>query len=243
MKNLTDSIKFQEKGGVQMIAHRGLSGLETENTCAAFVAAGVKSYFGIETDVHVTKDKQFICVHDDDLQRVAALPWVIEETDFSVLRKVRLKDENGLQREDLCLPSLEEYFSICNRYQKKAVLELKNPMDKDMVWAIAEKSVQTGVFENVIFISFDAQNLLYLREKYPTATAQFLTETATEEEIAFMIENKLDADLWDECVTKEKVDALHAHGLKVNVWTVDSVERANEMKACGVDFITSNILE
>ena len=243
MQKLIDSIKFQDKGSVQMIAHRGLSGLETENTCAAFVAAGVKSYFGIETDVHVTKDKQFICVHDDDLQRVAALPWVIEETDFSTLRKVRLQDKNGLQREDLCLPSLEEYFSICKRYQKKAVLELKNPMDKDMVWAIAEKAVHMGVFENVIFISFDAQNLLYLREKYPTATAQFLTETATDEEIAFMIENKLDADLWDECVTKEKVDTLHAHGLKVNVWTVDTIERANEMKDCGVDFITSNILE
>ena len=28
------------KEHVQMIAHRGLSGLEKENTCAAFVAAG-----------------------------------------------------------------------------------------------------------------------------------------------------------------------------------------------------------
>ena len=243
MKNLTDSIKFQKKGGVQMIAHRGLSGLETENTCAAFVAAGVKSYFGIETDVHVTKDKQFICVHDDDLLRIASLPWVVEETDFATLRKVRLLDSNGQTREDLCLPSLEEYFSVCKRYQKVAVLELKNPMDKDMVWAIAEKAVQMGVFKQVIFISFDKDNLLFLREKYPTATAQFLTETATDEEIQFMIDNRLDADLWDVCVTKEKVEKLHAHGLKVNVWTVDSVEQAQKMQDCGVDFITSNILE
>ena len=29
-----------DKGQVKMIAHRGLSGLEKENTCAAFVAAG-----------------------------------------------------------------------------------------------------------------------------------------------------------------------------------------------------------
>ncbi len=38
----------------RMIAHRGLSGIEMENTCSAFVAAGNRSYFGIETDVHVT---------------------------------------------------------------------------------------------------------------------------------------------------------------------------------------------
>ena len=41
------------KGEIKMIAHRGLSGLERENTCPAFVAAGVKSYYGIETDVLV----------------------------------------------------------------------------------------------------------------------------------------------------------------------------------------------
>ena len=34
-----DTIKFKKKK-VKMIAHRGLSGLEKENTCAAFIAAG-----------------------------------------------------------------------------------------------------------------------------------------------------------------------------------------------------------
>ena len=54
-----------EKKQAQMIAHRGLSGLERENTCAAFVAAGNRSYFGIETDIHKTKGGQFIVFHDD----------------------------------------------------------------------------------------------------------------------------------------------------------------------------------
>ena len=239
----TNSIPFADKGDINMIAHRGLSGLERENTCAAFVAAGVKSYYGIETDVHVTKDKKFICVHDDDLKRIANLDWIVEETSFDALRNVRLTDLDGRTRADLCLPSLEEYFAVCKKYQKKSVLELKNPMDKDMVWAIAETAVQMQCFENVIFISFAAENLVALREKYPNATAQFLTETATDEEIKFMIDNRLDADLWDMCVTKEKVDTLHKAGLKVNVWTVDTIEQAQKMRSCGVDFITSNILE
>jgi glycerophosphoryl diester phosphodiesterase len=37
-----NTIKFENKGNIKMIAHRGLSGLEKENTCPAFVAAGVK---------------------------------------------------------------------------------------------------------------------------------------------------------------------------------------------------------
>ena len=49
-------------GGVKMIAHRGLSGLERENTAAAFVAAGNRSYYGMETDIHRTKDGRFIVI-------------------------------------------------------------------------------------------------------------------------------------------------------------------------------------
>lgn len=44
---------------VKMVAHRGMSGLELENTCSAFVAAGNRSYYGIETDVHRTSDGHF----------------------------------------------------------------------------------------------------------------------------------------------------------------------------------------
>ena len=46
-----NTIKVTNAGSVEFIAHRGLSGLETENTCAAFVAAGNRSHVGIETDV------------------------------------------------------------------------------------------------------------------------------------------------------------------------------------------------
>ena len=49
-----------EKNNVKMIAHRGLSGLEKENTAVAFVAAGNKSFYGIETDIHLTKDNVFV---------------------------------------------------------------------------------------------------------------------------------------------------------------------------------------
>ena len=59
------------KNEVLMIAHRGLSGLERENTCAAFVAAGNRSYFGIETDIHRTADGEYVVFHDDTTERLA----------------------------------------------------------------------------------------------------------------------------------------------------------------------------
>lgn len=58
---------------VQMIAHRGVSGLERENTNAAFIAAGNRSYYGIETDVHRTKDGHYVIFHDDNMLRLTGI--------------------------------------------------------------------------------------------------------------------------------------------------------------------------
>ena len=66
-----NTIKITDPRKPLMVAHRGLSGLETENTCAAFVAAGNRSYFGIETDVHRTKDGKYVVFHDDTTGRLA----------------------------------------------------------------------------------------------------------------------------------------------------------------------------
>lgn len=61
-----NTVKF-EHGRALVLAHRGLSGIETENTLCAFVAAGNRSYFGIKTDVHRTADGHFIVIHDDQI--------------------------------------------------------------------------------------------------------------------------------------------------------------------------------
>lgn len=238
-----NSVRLENKGGVKMIAHRGLSGLELENTCAAFVAAGVKSYYGIETDVHVTKDGKFVIIHDDTLERVAGLNWVVEETEFEKLRAVQLIEKDGGTRKDLCLPSLEEYVAICKKYDKQAILELKNRMTAEQVWEIAEIVKAGGWFDRTTFISFAGENLEDMRKKYPSADVQFLTDTVTDETVEYLVKNKFDADLCGYCVTKELVDRLHALGVQVNVWTLDLPEHGAMALAAGVDFITTNILE
>ena len=241
---MTNSILFENKGTIKMIAHRGLSGLEKENTCSAFVAAGVKSYYGIETDVHVTKDGKIIVIHDDDLKSVAGKKMVVEESDYDELRAVRMKDTDGVtERADLFLPSLEEYVAICRKYGKQSILELKNEMPAEKIWEIAETLKKMGWYHRTTFISFAGDNLLRLREKFTDADAQFLTETATDKDYDFMVKNRLDADLCGYCVSREFVDRLHAAGRVVNCWTIDKIEHAEYMKMAGVDFITTNILE
>jgi glycerophosphoryl diester phosphodiesterase len=168
----------------------------------------------------------------------------VEGSTFAELRAVRMKDKDGVtERADLFLPTLDEYICICRKYDKQAILELKNKMQPHEVWEIAECVKALGWFDRTTFISFSGENLVALREKFPSASAQYLTGECTEEEMQFMLDNRLDADLCGYCVTPERVARLHEAGLVVNVWTLDTLEHAQMAKAAGVDMITSNILE
>lgn len=232
------------RGTTKMVAHRGVSGLELENTCAAFVAAGNRSYWGVETDVHVTADGNFIIIHDDETGRVCAQNMRVERTDYETLRDLRLRQKDGTERTDLRLPSLEEYLNICKHYGKVCVLELKNPMEEEAVRRIVDICKKVYRLDQMIFISFSFLNMLYIRKYAPNAQAQYLlAEQVTDAHIEAMVENHLDLDVHYLAMSKGLLDKLHAKGIKVNCWTVDDPEVAERLAGWGVDYITSNILE
>lgn len=239
-----DAIKIDCKQ-TKMVAHRGLSGVELENSCAAFVAAGNRDYWGIETDVHTTADGQFVIFHDDTTGRVATTDVPVEGSTLEQLRALQLREvrNQNAVRVDLKMPIPEEYFAICKRYGKVAVFELKNPMEEarvaDLV-AIARREIG---LENVIFISFAFQNLVFARRAAPEAVCQYLIgKDFTEADKARLVEHRMDLDIYHAHVTKALVDELHSKGILVNCWTVDDPDRAAALVDMGVDFITSNIL-
>ena len=118
-----NTVKF-DKGTTRVIAHRGLSGLEKENTCSAFVAAGNRSYYGIETDIHKTKDGHFVINHDGDFNRVAGVDIKIEESTLEEIRSILLFDADGTKnRGDLRPAVLQEYISICKKFDLSSKTE------------------------------------------------------------------------------------------------------------------------
>ena len=240
-----DNIRI-DHGPVRMVAHRGLSALERENTCAAFVAAGVRSYFGIETDVHVTADGKYLICHDHDLKRVSGgVELNIEANKFDLLQSVPLLDTDGVSyRSDLFPPALEDYVLICRKYGKESVLELKGLIEEKHVAGIAATVRDLGHLDRTTFISFTRENLVSLRKVCPEAKMQLLDGGQLKpDDLDFMKLYHAGADFYWKCATKELVDAVHAEGLEFNVWTVDDPAVAAQMIDLGVDYITSNILE
>lgn len=239
-----NTIKFGHPNKPLMVAHRGVSGLETENTCAAFVAAGNRSYHGIETDVHITADDKYVAFHDDETRRMAAEDVIIEKTDFATLRGMILRQKDGnFGRTDLRIPTMQEYIEICKQYEKIAVLELKNHFRKEEVFEICDIIEKIGYLDSVIFISFDFENLVYVKEKLPSQPVQFLTGKCDEELAKKLASLGMDLDIYFEGFDAETAERCHRYGIKVNCWTVDRLEDAARLAELGAAYITSNILE
>ena len=227
-----------------MIAHRGCSGLEMENTAVAFEAAGQRSYWGIETDVHVTRDGQYIIIHDDTTRRVTTVNLPVEGTDYDTLRALRLKSLDGRPlAPGQGLPSLREYVRICKRYDKFSVLELKNPMEPRHVDGIVDLIREEGWLERTVFISFALPNLIRLRALLPEQKAQLLVERPLYGLPEILRQHHLDLDVAEPLISEPLVRLLRAQGTDVNVWTVDDPANARRFAAWGVRYITSNILE
>lgn len=237
------------KGSVRMVAHRGMSGLELENTCAAFVAAGNRSHWGIETDVHKTADGKFVLIHDSVTGRVSPENISVEESDFATLRAIPMGKQGGMTRGDLQIPALEEYLDVCKHYEKIAVLELKDLADgEETVRQIVDICRERYGLENMVFIAFRFQNLKFVKKAAPEAYCQYLLHKDIDllertDLVGKMLALGVDVDIDHRALTKAHIDYLHSKGIKVNAWTVDDPARAEELVGWGIDYITTNILE
>ena len=238
-----DTVKFNKKD-VKIIAHRGLSGIETENTNSAFVAAGNRSYWGIETDIHKTADGVYVVFHDDKTIRMTNKDMVIEKSTYKDLCELTLNDINGKQgRRDLVIPLLGDYICICKKYNKHAVLELKNSFAYEDIKEIVEIIESYEYLDDTTFISFDINNLISLRKILPNQNAQFLTGSFSNEILENLKKYKLDLDIEYHSVNKDIIQTLKENNIEVNCWTCNDAEDGEKLVECGVDYITSNILE
>lgn len=77
-----------DAGYIRFWSEMGSSGLHDikkgipENSIPAFQAA-IEAGYGIELDVHLTKDGKLVVFHDDDFRRICGEKGKVEETDYA----------------------------------------------------------------------------------------------------------------------------------------------------------------
>ncbi len=226
-----------DKGDAKVIAHRGLSGIEVENTEAAFIAAGEHSYYGIEADVRKTADGKFVMCHDDNLKKISGKDIAVETSTMAELQNVKLYGTE----ERLC--DLATYIEICKKYDKQAILEVKSDFTEDEIAGIIEIINSHEYIDRVTFISFSYTNLEYVRAILPEQSVMYLFNKMSDETTEKLIRDRIDVAISYKELTKDALDKFHEAGLTVNCWTVDGKRAAEKLCDMGVDYITTNILE
>ncbi|MDD3348176.1 MAG: glycerophosphodiester phosphodiesterase family protein [Bacilli bacterium] len=238
-----DTLKIA-KENVKMIAHRGLSGLEKENTIAAFIAAGNRTYYGTECDIHLTKDNVFVVCHDDHTGRVSPVKKIIKELTYEELSQICLYGfETQTTRSYLKIPTLREYLEISKKYNKYCIIEIKCALEKKDVDKLLAEVEEFGYLNNVIFISFNLENLKKIRRVNKNLQLQYLISTYTKELPGLCKKEKIDIDISYHELNLLIMEEFHSLDVKVNAWTVNNPIEALILVSWNIDYITTNILE
>lgn len=240
-----------------LVGHRGsLWGLE--NSKASFTNGAMAGYCALECDIRTTKDGEFIISHDEDLVRLGAdSSAVIAKRTAKELLGMPLHQtrKDGKMYEGHCI-TLREYFEICKQFRSIPVVEIKwsrniysnnnHPEQHcyDGIPALMSLVDEMGLSNRVIFLTSMKGVLEYIRAHYPMIDLQLLSRQNWRQHVDWCRTHKIsiDVEAGGNGDTKELVDTFHDMNLKVNVWTIDDNAKRKELKAAGVDMITTNML-
>ena len=93
------------------LIHRGIVKKQyKENLLKSFNQSFKKGY-GIETDIHVTKDNEFICFHDFTLNRIFKKKESIKNMNYSKIKKISSQNKKPIPLlKDLLRASKNKYY-------------------------------------------------------------------------------------------------------------------------------------
>lgn len=140
-----------------IFGHRGIPNRCLENSMEGFIYCIEYKADGIETDVHLTKDRIPVIMHDERIDRTTNGYGFIKDYTFRELRQYRLK--NGEM-----IPSLNEVLKLVSKFNIKLNLELKTDRFQ---YKLIEKIILDYVNRyklngKIIYSSFNIQSLINL---------------------------------------------------------------------------------
>jgi glycerophosphoryl diester phosphodiesterase len=211
-----------------VIAHRGASGYEYENSLAAFRAAADRGADAAELDIHTTADGALIVHHDEKIR-----DHVIAHCSFHQVRELRLPNGEPV-------PTLEEALAaILPRLIACIEIKALAPRWDETLFDVVER---TGMPERVILHGFDHRLVHRLGEKRPLLRRGVLSASYPMHPVR-CLEDADASVFWQHRnhVDEALVQSIHGAGMALYVWTVDEPEEMRRFLALGVDGIVTNL--
>jgi glycerophosphoryl diester phosphodiesterase len=210
-----------------VIAHRGASGYEYENSRAAFRRAITLDADGIELDIHATRDGGIVVHHDPEVPGFGP----IAEMTSAEARHVRIRNGEAL-------PHLTEVLDLIG--DRDVYVEAKSlPAIFDpQLLGILDRGPAPARYA---VHSFDHRIVHRLGQARPTLRRGILLSAYLQDAVSVM-RGAGATMLWQEwqLVDQELVHRVHEAGSTVIAWTVNELGDLDRMVRLGVDGLCGN---
>jgi glycerophosphoryl diester phosphodiesterase len=210
-----------------VIAHRGASAVEVENSLAAFQAAGRLGADGVELDIHATADGALVVHHDATIAGA-----FIPTSTTTAIRSKRLS--NGEPP-----PLLEEALAAIDA-RLRVYVEVKTlpPSSDAHLLAVLDGGPNPPGYA---VHGFDHRILARLGRLRPTLPRGALSASYPVHPLV-ALQHAGALALWQErsLVDAELATSLHAAGAQLIVWTVDDPAEMSRLARLGVDGLCTN---
>ncbi|MFF4952927.1 glycerophosphodiester phosphodiesterase [Streptomyces chattanoogensis] len=210
------------------IGHRGVMGVEPENTLRSFVRAEREGLDVIELDLHLSKDGALVVMHDADVDRTTDGTGPIAERTLAELREL---DAGRGER----IPVFEE---VVEAVKAPLQAEIK---DVAAAQALAEVMRARDLTGRIDVISFHDEALAAIRTLLPgvrTALVGSRYGTDVVDRAQAVGASMLSLNI--RRLTLELVERAHAAHLKVLGWTVNTHEQLRLARGLGLDGVVTD---
>ncbi len=223
---------------MQVLAHRGASHLETENTLEAFARAVALGADGVELDVQRCATGEVVVFHDADLARLAGRPERVVDLPLAELRRLRLEGGGAI-------PTLAEvYEAVGPRCVVNVELKLDRAWPTGLEQATCEVVRRAGATGRTVFSCFHPVPLWRLWRLAPGIPRALLFGT----EQALPLRHGLHAlgcpvrrvHAEHTVLDRSSVAAWRRLGVAVFAWTVDDPGRIRHLARLGVDGVITD---
>lgn len=232
---------------MKKFAHRGASLYAPENTMEAFQLAFEMGANWIECDIALSADGIPCIIHDDNLDRTTNGEGPVWQFDWLYLQSLDAgswfsKDYQGIKipRMTQVLKWLETH-PIAMNFEMKTVPVYQISM---MIEKVSECLQEFIHIRNLMFSSFQFELLQAFKLQHPDMAIAALSLRFDKEQILAAKEMScIQFNIYSNVCTPECVEYIHAQGMKVGVFTVNSSALYQQYQDWGVDAIFTDDLQ
>lgn len=158
-----------------IIAHRGNRAACPENTLAAFQRALDEEADILETDLHLSRDGVFVCIHDSTVDRTTNGSGLVSEKSLAELKRLRAAYGRP-QFADERIPTLAEVAWLLPA-DRALALELKSDdfLSLGTALALRRELSALGILERSVVLSFSMNRLQTMRAAAPEIPLGWIT--------------------------------------------------------------------